>query len=551
MLFGYSRVSDNELCFYVGNGEHVERIAFYTAENGLTYIFLPSYAELDHVTVVFPENKRGFIGDVALKSGDNCSAFSLNQKYEYQLGRESGILKFYQSANMPTLYIETASGSMDAIYADKEHEEIASITLYSPTGEIEYADRSCLLKGRGNSTWRVPKKPFLLRLSDAAGLLGMAEDTDWVLLANSHDESNLHNKLLLDLADRVCEEWTPRCEYIDIYLNGQYNGLYLLTEKVESGKNRLDIDIGAGDFLCTVDFAIRTEILENPFLTKIGRTIAICEPGILSAEAKERIIDLVNQQEEILLSQMDLTQSQLVDIDSWIRKYLMDEIAGNLDSDMSSSYFYYSDGVFHGGPVWDYDMAFGNTIQTHYPKAFIAKNYEKYGYLSSPYYNALFNNDSCTQRMAELFERDFLPVLNQMIDHDVQYTADQISSAAAMNQSRWPLEINEHPESTAWGRYVNTTESIVHFLKGKTELLSNVLIKKEPYCTVQFEHSEEAHFWTVSVPRGSVLAETDIVNEPLYSEVNDVTWMISGTTEIFDPGKPILEDMVLRRVVNG
>lgn len=546
MLFCVSDTSDDEFCFYIKGKNGTEKIGIYTTDAGRSYAFLPSYAELNQMTVSFPDDMEVFIDGVGIKRGDDCSGFSLNREYELRIGEKTGVISFCQSANMPTLYIDTVSGSMEEIYADKNYEEAAQIKLYSPSGDITYADRSCLIKGRGNSTWRKNKKPFLLKLSDKAGLLNMGEASKWVLLANSSDESNLHNKLILDMANQVCTEWTPRCEYVDVYLNGQYNGLYLLAEKVESGANRIDINTGAGDFLCTVDFSARIGTLENPFYTENGRTIAICEPNILSEAAKERIVDLVNQQEKILLSQEDLTQSQLVDIDSWIRKYLVDEIAGNTDADLSSSYFYYSDGVFYGGPVWDYDMAFGNIIQNHYPKAFIAKNYVKYALYNSVYYSALFENESFVERMAEIYQRDFLPVLNQMIAHDIHDTAEQIAVAAVMNETRWPIEPQD-PEEDPWGHYINTPESIVHYLKGKTELLSGFLLEKKTYCTVQFEHTATDHYWTVSVPYGSILSETDVVNEPLYDEVNGRTWRIDGTEEVFDPDKPICGDLILRR----
>ena len=139
-----------------------------------------------------------------------------------------------------------------------------------------------------------------------------------------------------------------------------------------------------------------------------------------------------------------------------------------------------------------------------------------------------------------------MPVLNQMIAHDVQDTADRISVAATMNQNRWPIQ-KEDPLSDPWGRYINTAESIIHYLREKTQMLNDVLLSEIPYCTVQFEHPATYHYWSVSVPRGSVLADTDVVNEPLYSEVDSITWFINGTQAIFDPNKPIMEDMVLNR----
>lgn len=547
-IIAISRIPEEEippLRFYAAGASRTEEISIYEAKDDNLYIFLPSYADLEQMSVATAHDQHVSLGGVTLTSGMTCEAFALENAYPLEInGHHEGMLWFYKSANVATMYIDTVSGSMKEIYSDKEHEEISSITLYTPSGEVAYRDKNCLLKGRGNSTWNAAKKPFLLRLSSEVGLLGMGEDADWVLLSNSHDESCLHNKLLLSMADRAIEAWTPRCEYVDLYLNGRYNGLYLLAEKVEISKNRLNINTGAGDFLCTIDFSSRVTSLENPFRTEIGRTVAICEPNILSVESKERIMGLVNRQEQILLSQEDLTQSQLVDIDSWICKYLVDEIAANTDSDLSSSYFYYTDGVFYGGPVWDYDIAFGNTIQSHYPTAFIAKNYLKYGGFHSVYYDALFRNDSFVKRMSEIYEAQFLPVLNDMIDHEVQDTADRIALAVNMNRVRWPISISEHPELSPWGGYVNTADSIIHYLKERTEFLSDVLIHKVPYCTVRFEHPTKKCFWTVSVPYGTVLKNTDVVNEPLYAEVSNCVWLIEGTDLLFDPEMPITSDII-------
>ena len=74
--------------------------------------------------------------------------------------------------------------------------------------------------------------------------------------------------------------------------------------------------------------------------------------------------------EEIIFSGEDLRNSTIIDLDSWIRRYLIDEISGNVDSDHASSYFYYTDGLFYAGPVWDYDLAFGNSDQVPDPVSF-------------------------------------------------------------------------------------------------------------------------------------------------------------------------------------
>lgn len=236
IVLGFLISDEESLYFYIGNEAKKERIEIVTSKDGISYVFLPSYAKLEQLTVEFPKNQAFFLGGTELQSGADCRDFCLNQKYEARFGEKTGVIQFCQSSDVPTLYINTWSGSMAEIYADKEYKEQASVTLYSDDGDIEYTDKNCFVKGRGNSTWDKSKKPFLLRLSDEAGLLGMGEARNWILLANAYDESHLKNKVILDMADRVCKNWTPQCKYVDVYLNGLYNGLYLLTEKIEIEK---------------------------------------------------------------------------------------------------------------------------------------------------------------------------------------------------------------------------------------------------------------------------------------------------------------------------
>ena len=121
---------------------------------------------------------------------------------------------------------------------------------------------------------RVLMIPFfvLFMLMDITG----AADK-WILLANATDETNLHNKLVLDLAEQVGLGWVPEHIYTDVYLNGTYNGLYLLIEKPEVGSSRLNLDSNNG-FLCKVDLEDRWSKLDNPYKTGMGRTLEISSP---------------------------------------------------------------------------------------------------------------------------------------------------------------------------------------------------------------------------------------------------------------------------------
>jgi hypothetical protein len=83
------------------------------------------------------------------------------------------------------------------------------------------------------------------------------------------------------LASRLGLVWTPECRYVDLYLNGEYSGLYLLVEKLEVADARLTLDSARGDFLCKFDLEFRRDTLRNPFLTNAGRTVELTYPETL------------------------------------------------------------------------------------------------------------------------------------------------------------------------------------------------------------------------------------------------------------------------------
>lgn len=547
LLCGMYLETDPQLRFCVTNNAGTEEISLYIAENGNSYVFLPSYTDLEHVTVVMPSNQQVFLDGVRLTNGMSCGEFALETAYQLEMnGRYETTLWFYKSANVATMYIDTATGSMEYIHKDKGYEENASITLFTADGKINFRGEDNTIKGRGNATWDYDKRPYSLMLSSAADLLDMGSATNWVLLANATDETNLNNYLVFDLASRVGLPWVPECRYVDIYLNGEYSGLYLLTEKVEVGSERLNLDSSSGDFLCKFDLESRWTTLRNPFLTNAGRTVELTYPEVVQQANESRILSQVNQMEQIILSGTDLNEEKMIDLDSWVRRYLIDEIAGNIDSDLASSYFYFLDDVCYAGPIWDYDMSFGNATRNQEPNAFIAKNAIKAEIFVSPYYSVLYENKSFYNRMVEIYRSEFLPVLQQMLDGEIQNQATYISKATQMNSIRWRslldtlrywnlVEILQH-----WDLETAASASdLINYLDSRVAFLNHAWLENVDYCTIQFEFSPGGMYWNIAVPRGNCL-------ETSYVDIKSIVWIDSVTQNVIDFNQPIWTDMIVK-----
>jgi len=513
-----------------------QKVSIFDAENGNYYVFLPSYADMEKVTVSVGQTHFFSVDKISLSDGMDCGSFELETPYAFEIDHQQlGALWFVRSANVATMYIDTVSGNMKYLHQNKSHRETASVMLYTADGNMEFSDERSSLSGRGNASWEYDKRPYTLTLSAERALLDMAPATKWVLLANAADETNLNNKLILDLARHVGLQWTPDSRWVDLYLNGEYSGLYLLTEKIEVHKNRLNIDTDSGDFLCRVDLEERWPSLHNPFYSASGRTVEISFPEYPSVRTPSEIAELVNQLEAELSSGTDLSKSSLIDLDSWVRRYLIDEISANIDSDLASSYFYCSNGVFYAGPLWDYDMTLGNYPRNQEPCSFIAKNPWKSDTNHSAYYEALCSNTSFHSRMLEIYRTEFVPEIQKLLDTDLDQLISFLRPASQANSLRWRTMYDNLPADV-----VHTPDALKDYLFRRIQFLNSAWLENTPYCTLQFEARPGSSYLNVSVAKGHCL-------ESSYINTKTTVWIDSETGEPFDFRQPITRDMILRR----
>ena len=521
------------------NTSETEEISVFDAKDGNYYVFLPSYATMSDLEVEPISGKEIYLNNKLLTSSDNFASYKLETPYKFSVKKQdNGTLWFYRSANVATMYINTRSGTMENIHNDKTHKESTSIRLYSANGKLNFSDTNSSIKGRGNSSWFFDKHPYSLTLSKQGDLLNMGSSKDWILLANARDVTNLHNKIIYDLASQINFKWSPKCEWVDLYANGEYKGLYLLTEKIDTSKNRLNISTDSNDFLCKVDLNERWNTLNYPFLTEAGRTVEISYPKSPSSFKEQEIQNLVNQLESTILSQDNLNESTLIDLDSWVRKYLIDEISANVDSDHASSYFFFTNNQFYAGPIWDYDMTLGISYRNKEPNAFIARNENITNKHQSPYYSALYENESFYNRMVEIYRSEFIPLLNEFINSKINTFSDKISEASKMNSIRWEYLFEQQGIDANSER---ATSQTLGYLKARVEFLNSAWIDNVEYCIVQFETTPDEPYYNFSVKKGDLLE----ISSPDIN-LEDTVWINAETDEIFDPNKPILDNILLK-----
>jgi hypothetical protein len=226
------------------------------------------------------------------------------------------------------------------------------------------------IKLRGNSTLYMPKKAYKIKFDEAQYMLSDYAEKEWVLLANFADQTLLRNALAYQMGKDLTMDFAPMVRFVDVYINGVYQGNYLLTDQVEVSGNRVDVeekstDIDTG-YLIEYDMRIYDEGLdtteENYFLVG-GVPFVIKSPDIeddhYSHDQYVFIRNYVQAVYDTLVAKEDY--SDLIDEASFIDWFIVSEIFKNVDSGYSSVYFHKEKGgLLKMGPLWDFDLSSGN-----------------------------------------------------------------------------------------------------------------------------------------------------------------------------------------------
>ena len=272
---------------------------------------------------------------------------------------EQPVLDESISPIIPHIYIDIDSG---AEVVDKENYlqariRIEGMGLYPDLGLSEVVGTR--IKGRGNSTWERPKKPYRLKLDKKAAVLGLPKEKDWVLLANYQDYTLMTNAVALKIARQLGMPFTNDIIPVDVTINGEYRGNYNLTQQVEVGKNR--VDIGDQGILWELDnhfdeapWQFKTKHLQLPLMLK--------DPDMdkqTFVKHKQEFQDF-----EDLLFREDFPENnygEVFDKQQLVNFLIVANLTKNREICHPKSVFLYKNptGKFTLGPVWDFDWAFG------------------------------------------------------------------------------------------------------------------------------------------------------------------------------------------------
>lgn len=223
------------------------------------------------------------------------------------------------------------------------------------------------IKGRGNTTWYYPKKPYRLKLDEAASLFGLAEEKDWVLLANYLDGTHLLNNLAFNIGHMFGMPYTNNGIPVELTLNGIYMGMYLLTEQVEAGENRVNV----GDDGLLLEFDTNYDEDYKFKSANYQLPVNIKNPELEDSSQIVPVEDQFNVLDSLVYAPgfPNNNYPDYIDQESLVKYLLTYMLTDNeeINHPKSTNMYKTVTGKFMMGPIWDFDWAYGyERTQIHF-----------------------------------------------------------------------------------------------------------------------------------------------------------------------------------------
>ena len=336
----------------------------------------------------------------------------------------------------------------------------------------EAEPKTMQIRGRGNYTWTgFDKKPYRLKLDSKEPLLGMDKSKHFALLAHADDNRGfLRNPVGFRLSELIGMEWTPAHRPVEVVLNGDYIGLYFLTETIRVDKNRVNIveqpdlatapDEITGGWLVEID---NYDTDPHVTVTEHGSDYPIWftykTPEELSAEQESYLTSQMSTLNDLIFGDKDDMQLwQHLDLDQAARFYIIQEIIDNTEAYHGSCYLHKQQGDdtrWTYGPVWD----FGSTMWS-----------DKSDYVTTkrPHYQVwigeICKHPAFMERVTEIW-REFSGSPLHSIYSYIDTFADEIATACVYDARRWPQYGNPDEAEKA--------QSVKSFIEGSVKWLSD------------------------------------------------------------------------------
>jgi len=427
-----------------------------------------------------------------------------------------------RSSEVASVFVILKNDTLEAVDENKDYLVPAYVTIISEDGEVEYSKDLEYIKVRGNGTYNTKKKPYEIKLTHSKGLLGMSAAKEWILLANAYDCSLLKNSLVQDFAANYTDLPSAVNKPVDLYINGEYRGSYLLSEKVQVRDGYIEINdlekrnstINGETENAEYQQIIEDDIsyvagIENPkditggyliemvpepllddslsyFYTNNGTLFRLKHPQYASKEEVCYIKGIFDEVELAVSTDDGINPytgrhySEIIDVNSWIQKYLLELVFQNSDMSYASMYYYKDSDSMNSrlcaGMPWDYDLCLPNTNNTE----------------CFPFINQMYLRDELLQfnevrnAFEYVYETVFVPFVEKDLDTYLAQKEQEISDSYAMNAIRWNRLGKTNDFTSGYSSLVSNIDYLSRKMKDSIDAMNKWIYEKDNYCVVSF-----------------------------------------------------------------
>jgi hypothetical protein len=377
----------------------------------------------------------------------------------------------------------------------KEFEYAATLRMDGNGMYDDVAEQQVTFRGRGNSTWGMNKKPYRFKMNKKASVCGLPKAKTFALIANYIDCSLMRNTVALWTANYLEMPFANHCVPVKVYLNGNYKGQYMLTEKIGIGGGSVDIEETEGmlfeldsnydeNYRFYLDLNNGTEAWQSghsvlPVMVKDPDLDELAADNLLGgATAKDYFekwkADFIEMGKAVMNTPADGSLKEYVDLESAANFFIVNSLAGNHEVRHPKSFYLYKasiDDVYHFGPVWDFDWAYtfdGYEGASASQPLVTSSGADCGGYL---FVQTLFKNKEFRQLYKQKWDDFVANGYPELLKYMEGY-ATMIEPTAKENGLLWPADY-----STSW----RLSESSFEFRKN-FEALKTWIEQRINYC---------------------------------------------------------------------
>ena len=418
------------------------------------------------------DGEEALVNNVMQQSGVSQNDFSKDVVYNITLNdgslmKQTVKMTCKPAPQVPVLRITTENGAQilnkkDYIKGTVVIEDPAGMYWDTPRVELKMSKDKHGIRGRGNTTWDMPKKPYKIKFDEKVSIFGLGEDKEWVILANYADKTLLRNVVAMKLSEIVGMPWTPAMLPVEVYLNGEYLGCYTFSEHKKVSEHRVNLEIAgendnSGDAV-TGDYYMEIEQNQDEttcFYTEVcGIPMMFSDPEVPTDAQLQYVKGYFKEAETALRSSNfkdpETGWQKYIDIETFAKAYLVNELVKNIDGNMRKSSFITKkkNDKFQMYHLWDYDLALGNCNYlddefgaTDGPEGWFIKDYTWARY--SPvgkhhqWFTILTKDPAFCSKVKQIWNENYAQLSN--IPNFIDEMAAYINDAQKRNFQKWNI----------------------------------------------------------------------------------------------------------------